>query len=336
MKSQGSWIFISHSSSDIEKVRLIRNEFERLGQNPLAFHLKCLNTDTPEGITELEDLIKREIKARDWFVYCESAEAEKSVYVQMEREYVAALEKKMIWRIDMSKPIPDILEQVRKIVTDIHLFVLYSYRDKDLVHPLIGVLQERDYCILTEADFRPGGNAFRQVSQEMLKSAAYGAFLMILTKESIHNYFMMQEYMRAKSYNAAIVVFIFDDVITVREASSRYQTNFVYRIPCRPKPSDMYLLADFMDNILQWKIDKSHFHVSAAMCDAENAIQEKLNYEGRYHEKDAVHSGNLGASEDYCEWYTFPCCGKDILTSGGKPSRERCDGCRQHDGKSFH
>lgn len=43
------WIFLTHHSQDIKKARLIRNEFERLGHNPLAFHLKCLNSDTEEG-----------------------------------------------------------------------------------------------------------------------------------------------------------------------------------------------------------------------------------------------------------------------------------------------
>ena len=63
MDDKGCWIFISHSSADIKKIRIIRNEFEKYGQNPLAFHLKCLSTDTDAGCIELENLIKREILA---------------------------------------------------------------------------------------------------------------------------------------------------------------------------------------------------------------------------------------------------------------------------------
>ena len=33
MRTDGCWIFISHSSKDIEKIRMIRNEFEKYGQN---------------------------------------------------------------------------------------------------------------------------------------------------------------------------------------------------------------------------------------------------------------------------------------------------------------
>ena len=40
----------------------MRNEFERLGHNPLAFHLKCLTDKTEDGKIELFDLINREIE----------------------------------------------------------------------------------------------------------------------------------------------------------------------------------------------------------------------------------------------------------------------------------
>ena len=52
MREGGCWIFLSHSSKDIDKVRLIRNEFEKMGHYPLAFHLRCLSTDTEEGRKE--------------------------------------------------------------------------------------------------------------------------------------------------------------------------------------------------------------------------------------------------------------------------------------------
>ena len=58
-KERGCWIFLSHSSRDIEKVRFIRNEFEKYGHNPLAFHLLCLTTDTEEGRREC--LLLREL-----------------------------------------------------------------------------------------------------------------------------------------------------------------------------------------------------------------------------------------------------------------------------------
>ena len=67
MQKDGGWIFISHSHLDIELVRKIRNELEAKGFEPLLFYLKCLNDDS-----EIEDLIKREINEREWFIYVDS------------------------------------------------------------------------------------------------------------------------------------------------------------------------------------------------------------------------------------------------------------------------
>lgn len=44
----GCWIFLSHASKDIDSVRRVRNEFEKYGQNPLAFHLRCLDEEYPQ------------------------------------------------------------------------------------------------------------------------------------------------------------------------------------------------------------------------------------------------------------------------------------------------
>ena len=66
-KGEGGYMFISHSHLDIEKVRKIRNALEEAGFDPLCFYLKCLTDED-----EVEGLIKREIDAREWFVYIDS------------------------------------------------------------------------------------------------------------------------------------------------------------------------------------------------------------------------------------------------------------------------
>lgn len=326
--NNGSWIFISHSSSDIETVRLIRNEFETLGQNPLAFHLKCLNDSTQTGKDELENLIKREIAARDWFVYCESAAAERSLYVKMEREYVAQLNKTMIWRIDLSQPLNSILNAVRIICADIHIFCSYSHTDASLVNPLINAFIKKDYGVFTNDNcIQVGTHWESSIKKNIAKTAEYGFFLLILTRNSMNNQLIEEELKYARKKNATIVVFIFDEVITRKEAETKYSTNFAYNIPCRPHDNDMGLLVDFFSNILRWKIDRKHFKITAAMSDAINTLQEKLNYAKCCHQSDPICIRTLGAGEDYCEVYQFPCCGKIAVAGNGLPSKERCDGC---------
>ena len=73
MNGKGATIFLSHSSKDLKKVRWIRNEFEKLGQNPLTFSLKCLDDNDPSTQKELLELLKREIESREWFVFCARA-----------------------------------------------------------------------------------------------------------------------------------------------------------------------------------------------------------------------------------------------------------------------
>ena len=80
-KTKGGYIFLSHSHDDIEKVRKIRNALEKDGFEPLCFYLKCLEDDD-----EIADLIKREIDAREWFVFVDSENARKSRWVTLERE----------------------------------------------------------------------------------------------------------------------------------------------------------------------------------------------------------------------------------------------------------
>ena len=94
MLNGGCWIFLSHASKDIDLVRRVRNEFERYGQNPLAFHLRCLDEEYPRKEEDLWDLIYREIDAREWFVYCKSPQSEKSDNVLRERKYIEQSGKK--------------------------------------------------------------------------------------------------------------------------------------------------------------------------------------------------------------------------------------------------
>ena len=178
--NNGSWIFISHSSADIEKIRIIRNEFEKYGQNPLAFHLKCLNDNTKEGKEELFDLIKREIAARDWFVYCESESARKSSYVQMEREYVKKCNKQFIWMINLDQDVEEIKNQVRKICCSIQVFLVYAEENENIARPLKYELRKNDFSTW---DIYEINSLFKEAGEAFLSIAKKGFVLFICTKE---------------------------------------------------------------------------------------------------------------------------------------------------------
>lgn len=86
------WVFVSHASADLERVREVRNFMEKNGAGPILFHLRSLTK--PE---QFWPLIEGEIEARDFFLLCDSAAAQQSEWVQREREAVE--------RIRQSRPI---------------------------------------------------------------------------------------------------------------------------------------------------------------------------------------------------------------------------------------
>ena len=61
-----AWIFVSHSTRDLERVRLVRNAIEAANGEPIRFFLKCLSEHD-----EIDELIEREIRARNFFLLCD-------------------------------------------------------------------------------------------------------------------------------------------------------------------------------------------------------------------------------------------------------------------------
>ena len=321
-ENNGSWIFISHSSDDIEKVRIIRNEFERYGQNPLAFHLKCLNDNTTKGKKELYDLIEREIEARDWFVYCESESARESSYVQMEREYVQKCDKQFVWLINLDQSIDDIKKKVYEICCLLQIYIVYSRRDEFIVKPLKDALKENDFSVWDSQSIYSSD----LIKNEMTALAKRGFVLFINTENTRNSSSVLAEIKAAYEQCVNIIVFDFDDIKLNDEFSHFVNSKNVYKIPTIPKDEDMYLLVDLVKAALKKKI-KGAIQIQADAFNEMNKVQEKLNYDGNYHKEEPRLVKQLGATDDYLEIYEFPCCHKMVIVGDGSISRFRYDGC---------
>lgn len=81
-----AWVFLSHSNKDFDKIIRVRNRLEELDYRPLLFFLKCLDDDK-----EIFELIKREIRARDRFILCDSKNSRESEWVNKEVSYIKSL-----------------------------------------------------------------------------------------------------------------------------------------------------------------------------------------------------------------------------------------------------
>lgn len=150
-KDEKVYIFVSHSHKDINKVRLVRNYLEDRGAEPILFFLKSVTDDN-----EVEDLIKREIDARLWFLYCRSRNAEKSNWVKTELEYIKSTGKKNCLEIDLDKikgvPQGDVAVKLDTCVKDLkklnRVFVSYSLVDRQLAEKLIRAFEKYGIKVL--------------------------------------------------------------------------------------------------------------------------------------------------------------------------------------------
>lgn len=242
-KPEGSWIFLSHSSADIEKVRLIRNAFESQKQNPLAFHLKCLRTDSEAGCRELEGLIQREIDARDWFVFCESEDAKKSSYVNMEKDYVIKSGKKRIYTIDMSLPMEKILEKVEEICADVRIFISYRKSAHSIVRILAQQLMRYDFDVWYDERLLPG-ESFQDITAGKIEQVAkYGFFVAIITEGYEQSYCGMYELPTALVNGTRIIPIVIGNA----EIPQMLKQHVCYRLPGNPQAEDMKLIADLIE-----------------------------------------------------------------------------------------
>ena len=140
------YIFISHSHKDLEKVRIVRNYLETLkGCETLLFFLLSLGDN--DLITTL---IKNEIEARMWFVYCDSENARKSDWVKSEIEYAKSIGKHNFIKINLDECVVDgkltrecqyyLLDSYRKFVSLSKLFISYNQHDFPIIKEIITTL----------------------------------------------------------------------------------------------------------------------------------------------------------------------------------------------------
>jgi hypothetical protein len=128
------WVFLSHSSSDYEDVKIVRDYLEENNFNALMFYLKCLDHD-PTG-DETQNLIYREIYARNIFVLCDSIHAQSSDWVQNEVNYVRSFNNKIYVTLNidnMKQRKCSALSVLDNLIDSSTLYLMYGSGDKDIV-----------------------------------------------------------------------------------------------------------------------------------------------------------------------------------------------------------
>jgi len=182
---KGGWVFVSHSHGDIQEVRKLRNALEERGFDPLLFFLKCL-----EDEKEIHDLIRREIRQRDWFIFVDSENSRNSGWVTAERDYVEEQKDKMVFvcRLDQS-----LEEQVNRIARRMTVFVSYAFKDRALGERVQNALLERDFLVFDYSSITDHNRWKTSIKSAIDNIRGRGCMLVLLTENSVHNESVMQE-----------------------------------------------------------------------------------------------------------------------------------------------
>lgn len=146
---EGFWVFVSHSTKDFERVRLVRNALEDSGFRPILFYLKCL-----ENENEVNDLLKREIDARKRFILCDSPNAQASKFVQSEVDYIRS-KNRMYEVVDLSQIDMDgqdaekeVLELIKPFRRRTKVFLSFSNDDRVLAYNVKSELTKEGFTVV--------------------------------------------------------------------------------------------------------------------------------------------------------------------------------------------
>ena len=190
--ADGAWIFVSHSHKDLRKVREIRDFLEGEGHHPLLFYLKCLE----QNDARLPNLIRDEIKARNWFVLCDSENAQQSTWVQEEMRIVKAMpdEDRVYEIIDLTKDLGSQLHLLTSLSKRATVFISYARTDKEIAGQIYHELAKHDYRVFWDVEsLRPATDWQRATISAIEEASRRGFVLVLLSPDYVARKYSFRE-----------------------------------------------------------------------------------------------------------------------------------------------
>lgn len=208
--SSRAWIFVSHATEDLKRVREVRNYLESKDASPLLFHLKALKK--PD---EFWTLIKREITERPFFLLCESTHASNSSWVSKERQaanHAAKRSPKKIGKIRVDSAQLD-LGILDNFIASTRVFPSYAYADRMAVQPFLTSLARRGFEILDDLqNFAVGDDLRSQIATSLRSASENGWVLVFLTGRSLESEWVRLEIQMALELRANIIPVILEPI----------------------------------------------------------------------------------------------------------------------------
>jgi len=226
----GAWIFLSHSHKDFDKVRELRNKLEAMGHHPLMFFLKCINDDS-----EVDDLVRREIEAREWFILCDSDNSRVSRWVRREVDIIRSGQDKVYTVVDLDAPIQSQVEQARALTKRATVFISCAHADQPIANEIAGVLRDHDFGTFNAAeDLTVGSDCQTTIRDQIRGAAEHGFVLVLVSQSSMRSLWVAEEIKTAFSlthfgtsnYNANVVPVVLDRG-AIAEGSPLMKTQWV-------------------------------------------------------------------------------------------------------------
>lgn len=204
-RKDGGWLFISHAHEDIEQVRKIRNYLEEEGFNPIVFFLK---SKTNRWL--LDRLIKKEIRARKWFILVDSPASRSSYWVRREYEYAHKQADRIRLKVDLKK---EVIPQLKGIVSRTRVILTYARCDAEIANCIRDKLIQNDFQVwcncedMTMVDSCT--NAFSALIDNTVRE---GLFLLLITESAQNNNSLLRELERMIEFECHFVPVIIGNV----------------------------------------------------------------------------------------------------------------------------
>jgi hypothetical protein len=181
------WVFLSHSHKDYEKVSLLRNLLEKEGYRPIMFYLKCLGDNS-----EIDNLIKREIDCRAYFILCDSDNSRHSTWVQEEEKYIKS--KGRVYEIiDIESGTNQIKAAISRFKHRTSAFISYSRRDSEMGRVVQDTLSANGYTTFIDKDNILPGSLNNYIENAITKHSNEGFVIFLLSKHSIASQWCLKE-----------------------------------------------------------------------------------------------------------------------------------------------
>lgn len=209
------WVFLSHSHKDYEKVSLLRNLLEKEGYRPIMFFLKCLGDNS-----EIDNLIKREIDCRAYFILCDSENSQASKWVQSEVKYIKS-QQRSYETIDLSKSNKEIKAQLDKLVKSTQIFLSYSRKDYELVNAVYSHICKYDVRCFFDIKDNTIGVFQEQITNAISLAKDFGFVVFFASQHSFASQYVIAELQYAMEKGAKMLILLMDDF-----AKSHYHKYF--------------------------------------------------------------------------------------------------------------